>query len=349
MESRLAELATLFDAADEPDDPDALVRLATVEDKAVRARTAVRAHIDALRDRQRRLRDEAGDAGSKLETARSRRDLLGDLAAEVRERVSELAVEQAELKVRDEAIGEALRRDVDAEADEALAAQRPDVDDSIDLEAHSDSLRARLKRMGPINPLAAAEYRELSDRADFLEGQLEDLEESRAELRKVISALDVEIGRLFVAAFEDIASHFAENFSVLFPGGTGKITLTNPENPLLTGVDIFAQPMGKKVDRLQLLSGGERSLAALAFLFAVFRSRPSPFYILDEVEAALDDANLHRFLRLVDTLRDTSQLIIITHQQQTMKAADVLYGVTMEPGESSHVLAKRMVDLVPGA
>ncbi len=107
--------------------------------------------------------------------------------------------------------------------------------------------------------------------------------------------------------------------------------------------------MGKKVDRLQLLSGGERSLAALAFLFAVFRSRPSPFYVLDEVEAALDDANLHRFLRLVDTLRDTSQLVIVTHQQQTMEAADVLYGVTMEPGETSRVLAKRMAEITAGA
>jgi chromosome segregation protein len=165
----------------------------------------------------------------------------------------------------------------------------------------------------------------------------------------VISALDEEIGRLFLDAFDEIAGHFSENFSVLFPGGTGKITLSDPDDPLATGVDIFAQPMGKKVDRLQLLSGGERSLAALAFLFAVFRSRPSPFYVLDEVEAALDDANLHRFLRLVATLRDTSQLVIVTHQQQTMEAADVLYGVTMEPGESSRVLAKRMADLTPRA
>ncbi len=349
LESRVTELATLFDEEDEPVDPATVQRLTTVEDLATRARGAVRVHIEALRGRQRQLRKEAGDAGSRLETARSRRDLLGDLAAEARERVSKLAVEEAELKVRDEAIGEALRRDVDADEDEALATPRPDVDESVDLQAHAESLGAKLKRLGPINPLAAAEYRELDDRASFLEAQLEDLEESRAELRKVISALDAEIGRLFIAAFDDIAAHFAENFSVLFPGGTGRITLSDPDDPLITGVDIFAQPMGKKVDRLQLLSGGERSLAALAFLFAVFRSRPSPFYILDEVEAALDDANLRRFLRLVETLRDTSQLVIVTHQQQTMEAADVLYGVTMEPGESSHVLAKRMADLVPGA
>jgi chromosome segregation protein len=349
METRVVELATLFDADDEPMEPDTLARLTMVDEQAVRARAAVRVHIGSLRDRQRRLREEAGDAGSKLEAARTRRDLLGDLAAEARERASTFAVETAELTVREETIGDALRRDADAEEDEALATPRPDIEKSVDLQGRLESLEAKLKRLGPINPLAAAEYKDLEERASFLEGQLEDLDESRSELRKVVSALDEEIGRLFLGAFDEIAAHFAENFSVLFPGGTGKITLSDPGDPLTTGVDIFAQPMGKKVDRLQLLSGGERSLAALAFLFAVFRSRPSPFYILDEVEAALDDANLHRFLRLVATLRDTSQLVIVTHQQQTMEAADVLYGVTMEPGESSRVLAKRMADLVPGA
>jgi chromosome segregation protein len=182
-----------------------------------------------------------------------------------------------------------------------------------------------------------------------MDGQLADLEESRSELRKVIKALDEEIGRLFKHAFEDIAAKFAENFSVLFPGGTGRLELTQPDDPLETGVEIHAQPMGKKVGRLTLLSGGERSLAALAFLFGVFRSRPSPFYVLDEVEAALDDANLRRFIRLVDTLRDTSQLVIVTHQQQTMEAADILYGVTMEPGETSRVLAKRLTGATKAA
>ena len=127
----------------------------------------------------------------------------------------------------------------------------------------------------------------------------------------------------------------------MFPGGRGRLRLADPDNPLQTGVEIEAQPAGKRVGRLSLLSGGERSMAALAFLFAVFRARPSPFYVLDEVEAALDDANLRRFLRLVDTLRNSAQLVLITHQQQTMEAADLLYGVTMEPGESSIVVAKR--------
>ena len=176
----------------------------------------------------------------------------------------------------------------------------------------------------------------------MLDAQLADLEESRRELLKVIDALDEEMAHLFRGAFDDIAGFFEENFALVFPGGRGRLRLTDPDHPLITGVEIEAQPMGKKVGRLSLLSGGERSLAALAFLFAVFRARPSPFYVLDEVEAALDDANLRRFLRLVDTLRESAQLVIITHQQQTMEAADILYGVTMEPGASSKVIAKRL-------
>ena len=232
METRVGELATLFDADDEPTEPDTLARLTTVEEQAVRARAVVRAHIESLRKRQRRLREEAGDAGSKLEAARTRRDLLGDLAADARERASIYAVEAAELTVREETIGDALRRDVDAEEEEALATPRPDIEQSVDLGARLDSLEAKLKRLGPINPLAAAEYQELEERANFLEGQLEDLDESRSELRKVVSALDEEIGRLFLAAFDEIAAHFSENFSVVFPGGTGKITLSHPDDPL---------------------------------------------------------------------------------------------------------------------
>jgi chromosome segregation protein len=345
MESRLAELTTLFDVEVEPVDPSLLERLTSVERNAVRARAAVRSHIDALRERQRGLRSEVGEAGQRLEAARRRRDALGDEIEQAREVASSLAVEQAELRVREESVAEALRRDVDADEDTALVAPRPEIDETASPDELLASLEAKLKRLGPINPLAATEYKELEERSGFLEAQLTDLTESRDELRKVISVLDEEIGRLFVVAFEEIAANFSENFSILFPGGTGKITLSDPDHPLTTGVDIFAQPMGKKVDRLQLLSGGERSLAALAFLFAVFRSRPSPFYVLDEVEAALDDANLHRFLRLVATLRDTSQLLIVTHQQQTMEVADVLYGVTMEPGESSRVIAKRMSEV----
>ena len=350
LEARLDEIAVLLSGDDAVPGSTARVTLLTgIESHARRAGEAVRGHLTRIRDRQRTLQSEAGDAGARLAEARQRREHLGSVIEEAREGLSTAGVEAAGLRVRDESIAEALRRDLDAGEDESLAAPQPEIPEGVEVAAHADSLAASLRRLGPINQLAAAEYAELSERSEFMDAQLTDLEESRSELRKVIRALDEEIGRLFRQAFEDIAAKFAENFSVLFPGGTGRLELTQPDDPLETGVEIHAQPMGKRVGRLALLSGGERSLAALAFLFAVFRSRPSPFYVLDEVEAALDDANLRRFIRLVGTLRDTSQLVIVTHQQQTMEAADVLYGVTMEPGETSRVLAKRLGGSVDGS
>ena len=316
--------------------------LAAVEERARVVAQIVRRHLDALRAREPSLRSELGSAGDRLDSARERRDALGIEIETAREELSRMAVESAELKVRLEATAEALRREVDASEDEALATPPPELAEGADPEERLESLAASLRRLGPVNPLAAAEYEELSARVTFMQEQLADLESSRSELRTVIRAVDEEITRLFLEAFDEISATFAENVAVLFPGGTGRLALTDPDDPMTTGVDLHAQPMGKKVGRLTLLSGGERSLAALAFLFAVFKVRPSPFYVLDEVEAALDDANLRRFLRLVDSARGNSQLLIVTHQQQTMEAGDVLYGVTMEPGESSKVLAKRL-------
>jgi chromosome segregation protein len=302
----------------------------------------VSAHVEVLRERQRLLREEAGDAGGRLAEAEATREQLAGAVAAAKDRSSVLAVELAEMRVREESTIEALRRDADVGEEEALVAPAPGLPDGVTAEERLEALLADLRRMGPINPLAAAEYEELNGEVELLQGQLADLEESRADLRKVIAALDDEMAVLFLGAFAEIASLYEENFAIVFPGGRGRLRLVDPEDPLVTGVEVEAQPHGKKVGRLSLLSGGERSLAALAFLFAVFRARPSPFYILDEVEAALDDANLHRFIGLVDTLRRSAQLVIITHQQQTMEAADMLYGVTMEPGESSKVLARRM-------
>lgn len=325
-------------------DPARLQALGTVEARSVRASQALRRHLDALRERQRVLREHAGRADAELEEALERRSALRESVATARERLSALAIELAEVDIRAEAAAEALRRDADATEATARDAERPEIEEGTTYEEAVAGLEARLRRMGPVNPLAAEEYRELAAEVEMLETQLADLEETRHELRKVISALDEKMAELFMGAFDDIARMFEENFGLVFPGGRGRLVLTDPSDPLDTGVEIHAQPLGKKVGRLSLLSGGERSLAALAFLFAVFRARPSPFYVLDEVEAALDDANLRRFLRLVDTLRRSAQLVIITHQQQTMEAADILYGVTMEPGESSLIVAKRLVD-----
>ena len=339
LEERRAEVALQLEGWDDaPVEASQIDILATTEEMAKRAMEVVRDHVATLRARQRTLRSEAGFAGTKLGKVHERQKTLESETAASRERLTTLAVEIAEARTRRQGVAEGLRRDADATEEQALAAPAVDVDDPA---SRLEQLEAELRRMGPVNPLAAKEYRELATEAEFLEGQLADLNESRSELRKVISALDSKIAELFSAAFEEIDRYYQENFSVLFPGGKGRLRLTDPDNPLETGLEIQAQPMGKKISRLSLLSGGERSLAALAFLFAVFRARPSPFYVLDEVEAALDDANLRRFLKLIDVLRGSSQLVVITHQQQTMEAADMLYGVTMEPGESSKILAKR--------
>jgi chromosome segregation protein len=161
-------------------------------------------------------------------------------------------------------------------------------------------------------------------------------------LQEVIRAVDAEIMQTFSSAVADVNEHFSTLIAMLFPGGQGRLILTEPDDPLNTGVEIEVRPMGRNVRRISLLSGGERSMAALAFLFAVFRSRPSPFYMMDEVEAALDDVNLQRFLSLVDEFRTEAQLLIVTHQKRTMEAADALYGVTMGPGASSKVVSQRV-------
>lgn len=196
--------------------------------------------------------------------------------------------------------------------------------------------------MGPINPLALEEFAALQERHEFLETQLDDIRTTRRELAKVIRAVDAEIVNVFAAAYADVSENFTGLFETLFPGGKGSLTLTDPSDLLSTGIEIEARPSGKNVRKLSLLSGGERSLTALAYLFAVFRSRPSPFYVMDEVEAALDDVNLHRFLALIAEFRETAQLVIVSHQKRTMESADVLYGVTMEPGGSSKVLSEKI-------
>jgi chromosome segregation protein len=196
--------------------------------------------------------------------------------------------------------------------------------------------------MGPVNPLALEEFTALNERHQFLEAQLEDVKNSRRELAKVIKAVDAEIVELFSAAYTDVADNFTKLFSTLFPGGTGRLRLTDPDDMLNTGIEVEARPSGKNVRKLSLLSGGERSLTALAFLFGVFRSRPSPFYLLDEVEAALDDVNLHRFLDLINEFRQEAQLLVVSHQKRTMEAGDCLYGVTMQPGGSSKVISERI-------
>lgn len=198
------------------------------------------------------------------------------------------------------------------------------------------------QQLGKVNPLALEEFSALEERHQFLSEQLEDLKKTRADLLQVVKEVDERVEQVFTEAYRDTAREFEGVFSRLFPGGEGRLVLTDPDNMLTTGVDVEARPPGKKVKRLSLLSGGERSLTAVAMLVSIFKARPSPFYVMDEVEAALDDTNLQRLIRIMQELQESSQLIVITHQKRTMEVADALYGVSMQGDGVSKVISQRL-------
>ncbi|TJZ46204.1 chromosome segregation protein SMC [Streptomyces piniterrae] len=198
------------------------------------------------------------------------------------------------------------------------------------------------QQLGKVNPLALEEFAALEERHKFLSEQLEDLKKTRADLLQVIKEVDERVEQVFTEAYHDTAREFEGVFSRLFPGGEGRLILTNPDDMLATGVEVEARPPGKKVKRLSLLSGGERSLTAVALLVSIFKARPSPFYVMDEVEAALDDTNLQRLIRIMEELQESSQLIVITHQKRTMEVADALYGVSMQGDGVSKVISQRL-------
>jgi chromosome segregation ATPase len=284
-------------------------------------------------------------------------------AARVQERVQALAerarlVTGLTLEQLEEEYSEQLPVDVPAdEASENVASENDAPENaaaetaSETTEASTESVRARLKAtraeleaLGAINPLALEEYEALSERHAYLNQQIEDLKATRRDLNTVMDEVSSHIAEVFTAAMEDINTHYRRIFETLFPGGEGHLELDDPSDPLNSGVEIHARPAGKKVKRLSLLSGGERSLASLALLIAIYMSRPSPFYALDEVEAALDDRNLSRLLQVIGELGERSQLIVITHQKRTMQIAETLYGVSMRGGVST-VLSQQMEEL----
>uniref|UniRef100_UPI000B173DCA AAA family ATPase n=1 Tax=Cellulosimicrobium cellulans TaxID=1710 RepID=UPI000B173DCA len=199
-----------------------------------------------------------------------------------------------------------------------------------------------LSRLGKVNPLALEEFAALEERHKFLADQLADLKKSRADLLEIVREIDERVERVFADAYRDTAEQFERVFARMFPGGEGRLVLTDPDDLLTTGIEVEARPAGKKVKRLSLLSGGERSLTAVALLVAIFKARPSPFYVMDEVEAALDDVNLGRLLEIFRELQEDSQLIVITHQKRTMEIADALYGVTMRGDGVTTVISQRL-------
>ncbi len=320
-------------------DLDAVDRFTTL---VGRHREVIEVRHGELQEIRRRQSDQVRALAQRLDTSRRARTDTERNLDDARERARRAEVEDAEVRMRLESTVETLRRDQEVEPEVALAAPAPELPDGVAAGQRARTLDDELRKMGPINPLALEEFNELQERHEFLESQLDDVRATRRELSQVIHAVDQEIQNVFAAAFADVSGNFTELFTTLFPGGSGRLVLTNPDDLLNTGIEVEAKPSGKNVKKLSLLSGGERSLTALAYLFAVFRSRPSPFYVMDEVEAALDDVNLHRFLGLIDEFRKDAQLLIVSHQKRTMDAGDCLLGVSMHPGGSSKVVTERV-------
>ncbi len=311
-------------------------------DLVERHRRTVELRLTELHEQRRRQLEAARAASQALEQLRVERADAERKLAEIGERQRRCEITDAEVRTRLEAAVEHVRHELDTEPSVAMATEQPPLPEGVTAAARVRDLEREIRLMGPINPLALEEFTALQERHGFLEQQLEDVRSTRRDLQRVIRSVDAEIQSVFAAAFADVSENFTALFTTLFPGGIGRLILTQPEDLLATGIEVEAKPSGKNVKKLSLLSGGERSLTALAFLFAVFRSRPSPFYVMDEVEAALDDVNLHRFLGLLAEFRADAQLLVVSHQKRTMEAADSLIGVTMQPGGSSKVLVERI-------
>jgi chromosome segregation protein len=297
-------------------------------------------------------REEAAAAVADIRTAEAEANRAWRAAAALLQRLRDEYEEQEQARRDiDRRIAEAervLREGHGKEPGEAVAVLSDD--DTVEaIQRRADVVARRLTLLGRVNLVAGDEYRQLQERHDFLQREIDDVRSARRDLQQVVRDVDAKVEEIFGAAFRDVAAEFDSLFGQLFPGGEGRLVLTDPDDLLNSGIDIEARPGRKRVKRLSLLSGGERALTALGFLFAIFRARPSPFYLLDEVEAALDDVNLHRFLELVRGFAGTSQVILVSHQKRTMEAADVLYGVSMDRDGSSRVVAQRVSEALPQA
>lgn len=347
--ARKTELATASDV-------EAAARVAL--EAAERALAQAAAERDRLSERRSQVSQEVSDA----------RRALDRLSAELSEATAsahqgQIAAEQTRLRVED--LQRRALEELSLEPEQLLAEFGPETlvpmlpldpdqvekaaaaEPSAYVRAEQERALAKaqkdLEKLGRVNPLALEEHEALASRHKFLVDQVQDLKASKADLLRIVQDVDRLVEEAFASAFAETREQFEHVFGVLFPGGQGDLVLTDPDDMLSTGIEIEVRPAGKKVKRLSLLSGGERSLAAIAFLVAIFKARPSPFYVMDEVEAALDDMNLTRLLAIFKELQETSQLIVITHQKRTMEIADALYGVTMRDGVTT-VVSQRLAD-----
>jgi chromosome segregation protein len=364
LTERLRELRAQAKAAAQAAERRARVRAARLDGahragEAARLASAVLTRLErslaTATEARDRLTGALGSARAGLADASARRRAAAGALDEHHAATRESDSARVEARLRVEELSKRMVEEFAIDPDEALKEYLPDEatlarleesdprrQQTTELRRQATALDRRLALLGRVNPLALEEFKALEERYTFLSGQLQDLKESRRDLLKVVRAVDERVREVFGQAFTDVAREFDRTFRLLFPGGDGRLVLTEPDDLLNTGVEVEARPPGKKVKRLQLLSGGERSLVALAFCFAVFRARPSPFYVLDEVEAALDDVNLHRFLDLLEDAREHAQLLVVSHQRRTMEAADALYGVSMQAIGVSKVVSQRL-------
>ncbi|GAB18074.1 chromosome partition protein SMC [Gordonia effusa NBRC 100432] len=303
--------------------------------------SSLTAQLDALRDTVHR--DEVAKAQAALRIEQLEEQILESYAIAPDDLVAEYG---PDVPMPPSALEISEYEDAKARG-ELVVAPAPMPYDRPTQEARAKKAQKDLNTLGKVNPLALEEFAALEERYNFLSAQLEDVKAARADLLAVVEDVDARILQVFTDAYADVEREFTQVFATLFPGGEGRLLLTNPSDMLTTGIEVEARPPGKKVKRLSLLSGGEKSLTAVAMLVAIFRARPSPFYVMDEVEAALDDTNLRRLITLFEQLREKSQLIVITHQKPTMQVADALYGVSMRGDGITTVISQRLrgVDL----
>jgi len=290
-----------------------------------------------------RARFEQTDSESLRETIHDAQTAVRDIQTEIDTQTSTLStlhVDKGQLEVRVAQAAAHIVEGLGVPLETALDV--PPLGDTEIAEEEAHRLRKRLSNLGPVNPIAVEEYEALLERRSYLDSQLEDLLESKRSLQKVVSAIDRRMRDRFLDTFEQVDEHFQNVFGILFPGGNAGLVLTDPDDAADTGVEVVAQPRGKKLRRMSLMSGGEKSLVALALLFALYHTRPCPFHVLDEVEAALDDINLKRFIGLIDVLRSQTQFVIVTHQRRTMEMSDLLYGVSMQADGVSKVVSQRL-------
>ena len=284
--------------------------------------------------------DAAGGMHQAANEARAAARSAHDAFDEANARMGQARVDKGRLEVQVEGAVNAIVHDCKVPLDHALAL--PELEDRGAVEDQAFKLRRRIANMGTINPDAADEYERLKERYDYLAAQLADLDGARRALGKIVRVIDARMKDDFVRTFDAVSKNFSEIFAVLFPGGSAELSLVDPDDLENTGVEVTAQPRGKRITKMMLMSGGEKSLTALALLFAVYRIRTTPFYILDEVEAALDDSNLRRLTSYLESLRDSTQLIMITHQRRTMEMADVLFGVSMQADGVTKVVSQKL-------